>query len=43
MRSFPVFRYVVFYRPLDDGITVVRVLHGSRDLETQEYADEEDL
>ena len=25
-------RYVVFYEPLPDGIDVVRVLHGSRDL-----------
>jgi toxin ParE1/3/4 len=25
--------YVVFYRPLPDGIEVLRVLHGSRDLE----------
>jgi toxin ParE1/3/4 len=24
--------YVVFYRPTDDGIEVVRVLHGARDL-----------
>jgi toxin ParE1/3/4 len=34
MRSFPVGRYVVFYLPLDDGIDVVRVLHGARDIET---------
>lgn len=25
-------RYVVFYRPTADGIEVVRVLHGARDL-----------
>lgn len=25
--------YLVFYRPLPDGIEVVRVLHGARDLE----------
>ncbi|MEI6043233.1 MAG: type II toxin-antitoxin system RelE/ParE family toxin [Chloroflexota bacterium] len=37
IRSFSVYRYVVFYRPLDDGIIVVRVLHGSRDLEAQDY------
>lgn len=41
MRSFPVYRYIVFYRPLEDGIVVVRVLHGSRDLEEQDYTDEE--
>jgi toxin ParE1/3/4 len=26
-------RYLVFYRPIDKGINVVRVLHGSRDIE----------
>lgn len=25
-------RYVIFYRALDDGIEVVRVLHGARDI-----------
>lgn len=24
-------RYVIYYRPIDDGIEVLRVLHGSRD------------
>jgi toxin ParE1/3/4 len=33
IRSFPVKSYVIFYRPLDDGIEVVRVLHGARDVE----------
>jgi toxin ParE1/3/4 len=35
LRSFPVNRYrhyLVFYRPLRDGIQVIRVLHGARDL-----------
>jgi toxin ParE1/3/4 len=32
-RSFPFGRYVVFYVPLDDGIDVVRVLHGARDID----------
>jgi plasmid stabilization system protein ParE len=26
-------RYIVFYFPLDDGIDVVRVLYGGRDLD----------
>lgn len=34
MRSFPVDRYVVFYRPLPDGIEIIRVLHGARDIPT---------
>ena len=33
VRSFPFGRYVVFYVPLDDGIDVIRVLHGSRDID----------
>jgi toxin ParE1/3/4 len=34
LRSFVVGKYVVFYLPLTDGIDVVRVLHGARDIET---------
>lgn len=35
--------FQIFYRPIDDGIEVLRVLHGSRDLERllQEDASEE--
>ena len=34
VRSFPVrkYDYVIFYRPIEEGIEVVRVLHGSRDI-----------
>jgi len=32
LRSFPVGRYVIFYRPASDGIEVIRVLHGARDI-----------
>ena len=32
LRSFPVGRYLVFYRPIPDGIEVARILHGARDL-----------
>jgi len=32
LRSFNVGNYLLFYRPLDDGIVVIRVAHGSRDL-----------
>lgn len=34
VRSFPFGRYVIFYAPLADGIDVIRVLHGARDLDT---------
>jgi toxin ParE1/3/4 len=32
VRSFVFARYVIFYRPNVDGVEIVRVLHGSRDL-----------
>jgi len=32
LRRFPVGKYVSFYRPLTDGIEVVRVVHGARDI-----------
>ena len=32
LRSFPVGRYLVFYRPIRGGIELVRVLHGARDV-----------
>lgn len=32
LRSFPVGRYVIFYRPMENGIEVFRILHGARDL-----------
>jgi toxin ParE1/3/4 len=33
IRSLAFGHYVVFYEPLPDGIDVVRVLHGSRDID----------
>lgn len=32
LRSIAFGRYVIFYRALDDGAEIVRVLHGARDL-----------
>lgn len=32
LRSMPVGRYVIFYRPIPDGIEIARVLHGARDV-----------
>lgn len=26
--------FLLFYRPVDDGIEVIRILHGARDIET---------
>jgi toxin ParE1/3/4 len=33
IRSFSVGNYVIFFRPLHDGIEVVRVLSGARDVD----------
>ena len=33
IRSFAFGRYVVFFQPTPDGIDVVRILHGSRDMD----------
>jgi len=32
LRGFPVGNYLIFYRPASDGIEVIRVLHGARDI-----------
>jgi toxin ParE1/3/4 len=34
LRSFVVKDYFIFYQPFDDGIEILRVLHGSRDIES---------
>lgn len=33
LRSFPLGRYVIFYMPDTNGITVVRVIHSARDID----------
>ncbi len=32
LRLFPIGSYLVFYRPIEDGIEIARVLHGARDI-----------
>jgi toxin ParE1/3/4 len=32
--SFPVGNHLVFYRPIENGIEVIRILHGARDWES---------
>jgi toxin ParE1/3/4 len=34
LRSFPIGRYVIFYLAIPDGIEIVRVLHGARDVDS---------
>lgn len=37
LRSFPVDNYVIFYRPRADGIELIRVLHGARDISPEYF------
>jgi len=39
LRTFPVENYIIFYRPIDDGVQIVRVISGYRDLEMIFYQD----
>jgi toxin ParE1/3/4 len=32
LRSFPVGVYLIFYREVEDGVQILRVLHGARDI-----------
>lgn len=34
LRSIPEGNYVIFYRPLSDGLEIIRVLHSVRDIQT---------
>jgi hypothetical protein len=34
-------RAMIFYRPLSDGIEIVRVLHGARDIDSLFHPDED--
>ena len=31
LKAFPLGNYVLFFRPLADGVEIVRVIHGARD------------
>jgi toxin ParE1/3/4 len=32
LRMFPVGNYLIFFRPIEGGIEVIRVLHGKRNI-----------
>jgi toxin ParE1/3/4 len=34
LRGFPVRKFVIFYRPVDDTVEIVRILYGGRDIES---------
>jgi toxin ParE1/3/4 len=40
LRSFPVGNYLIFYRPLEDGIQLIRLLHGARDITPELFREE---
>lgn len=40
LRSFPVGNYLIFYRPLEDGMQLIRLLHGARDITPEYFAEE---
>ena len=40
LRSFPVGNYLIFYRPLQDGMQLIRLLHGARDITPEYFAEE---
>jgi len=33
LRSLPFGNYMIYYAPTDDGITLIRVVHGARDID----------
>ena len=33
LRAFPVKKYVILYEPLENGVEIFRVLHGSQDID----------
>ncbi|MBW4669693.1 MAG: type II toxin-antitoxin system RelE/ParE family toxin [Cyanomargarita calcarea GSE-NOS-MK-12-04C] len=33
LQSFPVRNYLIFYRTIEEGIEIVRIIHGSQDIE----------
>jgi toxin ParE1/3/4 len=38
LRSFTVGEYILFYRPISNGIELVRILHGKRDIPDEFHA-----
>jgi toxin ParE1/3/4 len=34
LRSFPAGSYLIFYHPIEDGVEILHVIHGARDIRT---------
>src|SRR4051812_16771007 len=39
LRFMPTGAYLIFYRPIEDGIEVARILHGARDISADFFRD----
>jgi toxin ParE1/3/4 len=39
LRSFPIGNYLIFYRPIESGIELIRVLHGAREITPEYFGD----
>ena len=39
LRLFPIGSYLVFYRAIDDGVEIARLLHGARDIAAEFFRD----
>ena len=39
MRSFVVRPYVIFYREVEEGVAILRVIHGRRDIRPEMFTD----
>jgi toxin ParE1/3/4 len=42
LRSFPLGRYLIFYYPIPDGIKIIRVLFGGRNLVALDWEAEDE-
>ncbi len=38
LRFVPIGSYLIFYRPADDGVEIVRLLHGARDITAEFFS-----
>jgi toxin ParE1/3/4 len=39
LRFFPLGSYLIFYRAIEDGIELIRILHGARDITAEFFRD----
>lgn len=39
LRFIPIGNYLIFYRPLPDGVEIARILHGARDITAEFFGE----